>query len=250
MGARNEGEKLTAEEAEVLLRYMLESTTPEGGGSGQILEQFNFVDNTQRYVGTHAQIAEDHIDAFLSAAAPLLKASTGGYGLWAPRDYRLNILYNTAFLDAGRGWSLQGGEWLPGGGASLGHSSRLSQRIERKISWLPRIHPFTEIRLELDVKPRMSWRREAVTMRARLNGGEWRTLAPTSIRNRFAAMLPADFEGIFKHGIDFEMENAGRPVSVLRLQLYDQTYAAGVRDVDGKPGAYLDGVRRFNRQLC
>jgi hypothetical protein len=33
------------------------------------------------------------------------------------------------------------------------------------------------------------------------------------------------------------------------LQLYHQTYAAGVRDTDANPGPYLEGVRRFNRQL-
>jgi hypothetical protein len=247
IGAKNEGEELSAEAAAASLKYMLESSSASGSCTGQVLEQFNFVDNTQKYLGTHAQIATDQIEEFLTLAAPLLQTYAGGYGLWAARDYRLNILYNTAFLNGGHGWVLQGGDWKRSGGLKMSSGARLVQRIHPRVAWIPRIHPFSEIKLDIDLNRSLPPRSGA--LRARLNGGIWSTLQASAVDNRLSAKVPVDFERIFSEGIYFELENRGAALSILRLQLYDQTYTAGVRGVDAEPGPYLAGIRRFNQRL-
>lgn len=243
MGAQNEGEAIPALEALESLHTMLRKSSDEGRRTGQVLEQFNFIDDTPKYAGVHAQIADGEMARFLRGAVPLLRRYTSGYGLWAPRDYRCNMLFNTAFLDRGRAWELSAGEFLTCGGALLPAAAMLTQRIEPRIAWVPKAHPFSEVRLRLQYCGK-----QRPQLRAQLNEGGWRELT-CSEPGVAEATLPVDFDTIVDGGLRFELANDGGSVELQRVHLYDQVYSAGVRDVDGSPGRFLRDVRTFNRRL-
>lgn len=244
MSADNRGEALDADTALDSLRTMLVAGSDQGRCTGQILEQFNFVDDTPQYAGVHAHIAPLQLPQFLRRAAPLLKRFSAGYGLWAPRDYRCNILYNTAFLDGGRGWQLSTGTFEENTvGVTVAEGGYLMQEIEPRVAWVPKIHPFETIRLRLECRPHGN-----VTLKAQLNGGGWSELHQTP-QGSMEAMLSVDFGCIAEGGLRFELQNLGAPVTIVRLHLFDQVYAAGVRDVDGNAGEWLRAVRGFNRRL-
>ncbi|EAQ95706.1 hypothetical protein [Congregibacter litoralis] len=247
MGAENVGEALSAEQAEVLLRYMLETTSEGGLYPGQIVEQFNFIDNTQKYLGTHAKIADEQIDGFLEQAAPLFRRYAGGYGLWASRDYRMSMLYNGALLDDCRGWVLSDdAQARKSGGVRLQKGARLRQRIEPRVTWVQRNHPTREVILEVEY---LRWRGlGASQLRARLNQGAWASCEADS-KGRLIARVPADLQDVFDNGVDFEIENLGRSLTVTRVFLYYETYTAGVRDTNGGEGRFLEAIRHFNARL-
>ncbi len=246
MYADNVGETIDAAQALDSLSRMLDETGEHGAYPGQVLEQFNFIENTREFQGRHAKIDDDAIEDFLAEAAPLLFERCSGYGIWAPRDYRCNVLYNAALLDGGRGWELQGAQLPPGHGVTLPQGGRLQQQLEPRIAWIPRMHPFETLRLELRIRRGVLPRR--LHLRARINGGAWAALQ----RNRgglLTADVPVDFDSIPSDGLRFELENQGRSITALRLQLYHLSYAMGLRDPDGKPGPYLKVLRRFNGRL-
>lgn len=248
MGAENVGEELSAEQAEVLLRYMLETTSEGGLYPGQVVEQFNFIDNTQKYLGTHAKIADDQVTEFLSLASPLLRKYAGGYGLWASRDYRMSMLYNGALLDAARGWTLSElSRVRKAGGVRLLQGGRLAQRIEPRVTWVQRNHTTQEVFLELEF---LRWRGfGAANLRVRLNNGAWSS-CEVQAKGRLVARVAADLEDVFDNGIDFEIENLGRKLTITRIFLYYETYTAGVRDLDANAGPLLETIQHFNSQLA
>lgn len=247
MGAKNVGEELDAQQAEVLLRYMLESTSQDGAFSGQVVEQFNFIDNTQKYLGSHAHIAESQIDDFLQLAGPLLKQYSGGYGLWASRDYRMNMLYNAAFLAGGRGWMCaKNARVRVSGGLRLRRHGRVTQRIEPRVTWVQRNHSTKELMLEIEF---LRWRGLGpAELRVRLNECAWVNCQILG-KGRLGARVPADLKDVFDNGIHFEIDNQGRSLTITRVFLYYETYAAGVRGVDAQPDRYLETIRRFNDSL-
>ena len=246
MYAENIGETLDAPRALASLGTMLDETGVNGAYPGQVLEQFNFIENTREYQGRHAKIDEAAIGDFLAGAAPLLVERCGGYGIWAPRDYRCNVLYNSAFLDGARGWDLDAASRVDDQGVTLNGGATLQQQLEPRIAWIPRMHPFESLRLELRVRPGLLPRGRR--LRARLNGGEWATLEREG-RGLLGAQVPIDFDGIPADGLRFELENQGTGVTVQRVQLYHLSYAMGLRDHDGRAGPFLPALRRFNAAL-
>lgn len=246
MYADNAGETIDAQQALDSLGRMLDETTEHGAYPGQVLEQFNFIENTREYQGRHAKIDDGAIADFLAGAAPLLVERCSGYGIWAPRDYRCNVLYNAALLDAGRGWELAGAQLHSRHGVIVQKGGRLQQQLEPRIAWIPRMHPFETLRLELRVRRGLVPRRP--DLRARINGGSWAALQQDRA-GLLTADVPVDFDSIPSEGLRFELENRGRRVTALRLQLYHLSYAMGLRDPHGKPGPYLSVLRRFNQSL-
>ncbi|WP_439107239.1 hypothetical protein [Congregibacter sp.] len=248
MGAENVGEQLSAEQAAVLLRYMLETTSHDGLHPGQVVEQFNFVDNTQKYLGTHAKIADDEIDEFLQLALPLLRRYSRGYGLWASRDYRMSILFNGALLDNGRGWTVTKPSHVRrAGGVRLVQGGRLAQRIEPRLAWVQRNHSTTELTLELNF---LRWRGfGASKLRVRVNKGAW-AICEASSKGTLSAQVAVDLKDVFDDGIDFEIENHGRTLTITRIFLYHETYVNGIRDSVANEGPLLQMIQKFNAQLA
>lgn len=274
MGADNVGEALSAEQALASLDFMLRSTSEGISSPSQIIEQFNYIDDTAQYAGQHAEIAAKQLPAFLRGAADLLAKHSGGYGLWAPRDYRCNILYNSAFLDSARGWSLKdpsedGGNSVQedaktstiksaqkpaqeriqkttGIGLALESGACATQRIKPGIPWVPRMHPFQEAKLEVQVTP--GWSLKPARLRARLNEHTWVDLERTG-RGRYAARVPVEFDTIRRRGLHFELENHGARVILERIWLFHLVYRVGVQTERGKASVHTAEIRRFNKRL-
>lgn len=246
MGAENVGEALSAEQALTSLDYMLRTTSDEDAVSGQVIDQFNYIDDTAQYAGRHAEIGTPELNSFLDGAAELLAERSGGYGLWAPRDYRCNILYNPVFHDSARGWVLEDSDPWGGGGVLLRRGGRMTQRIKPGIPWVPRMHPFDTATLEVALRIRRLPRK--VRLRARFNEHTWVDLERRG-RGRYGASVPLEFDTIRTRGIHFELENRGAPVPIERLWMFHLVYSVGVQSVDGRPGIHAAQIRRFNRRL-
>ncbi len=105
-GADNNYETLTLKQALFNFEYFLNYITDNGKATNQIIEQFNFVDNTP-YFPNHAKLNPQDVDKFLLQTTALLKKYSRGYGLWAYRDYADNALYNASFEFGLDGWEIE-----------------------------------------------------------------------------------------------------------------------------------------------
>jgi hypothetical protein len=103
-GAQNQGEKLTAKEAMRGFEYLLSRYEATGANNKPVVDQFNFTDETLLFANHNAKIKSDEISAFIVGTADVLRKSTGGYALWAYRDYRENWLVNPSFQRDDAGW--------------------------------------------------------------------------------------------------------------------------------------------------
>ncbi len=239
-GAENQGEAIDVDAAIDSLGSMLRENSRDGELTGQVLEQFNFIDDTLRYAGVHAKLRREGIGEFLQRAAELLRRYSGGYGLWAWRSYRSNVLYNAALLDSGRGWLTSGERrFAPEGGCTLLSGESLTQQLFPKVAGIPRAHPIDHLSLRLQCSS------PGVHVRARLNRGPW-----ADCKNAAAEWdLVLDFESVFREGLLFELEVLEGSLELQRLFLFSQVYDGAVRDVDGEPDVYLADIQALNRRL-
>jgi hypothetical protein len=246
MGALNRGERLASDRALASLQLVLNEATEGASLPGPMLEQFNFVDSTRKYADTHARISAPEVFDFLDRAEQPLREMTSGYGIWAPRDYRCNVLYNAAALDRGRGWQVAAGSvrFLKNGGVRLHREAAMVQTLKPKVAGVPRAHPLTALQL------RVAYRRATpMQLQARINEGAFVPLLPDTAGGEVTAELAVDFESLFERGLCFEIRNLGKPAHLCRLWLFDQTYFGGVRDEYNLPGPYLDPVVQLNRRM-
>jgi hypothetical protein len=246
MGAQNTGEAIDVSAALRSLESTLAEGTQEGSLPGLVLEQFNFIDSTHKYRDVHARIGDEGVNEFLLEAATPLETLTSGYGLWAPRDYRCNLLYNAALLNGGRGWAVTEGSsaFARKGGVKLARGGTLEQQLQPKVGGARRAQPFDALTLRIHCSTG-----SRVALRARVNRGPWSDLRPEKGRADLSAMLAVDFDGLFGGGLHFELENRGAPLRIERLFLYHHSYFGGVRDSDGAPGPHLEAIRALNERL-
>jgi hypothetical protein len=171
MGAENAGEKLDAGQAANLLVHMLDEVTDKGSCVKHVIDQFNFVDNAPKFQGIHAAIAQPEVAPFLQRAAPLLLEKSRGYGIWAYRDYRQNVLYNARFLMGMKGWQVVRGACRPlgRGGVKLGKTSLIRQTLPSKVAGLQSAVAFNSFRLLIDLHRQPSM----VDLSVRINAGPW-----------------------------------------------------------------------------
>lgn len=247
MGAKNEGETLGADQAAGLLEQMLREVSRDGLYANHVVDQFNFIDMTAKYAGEHAIIGKDQIADFLDLAAPLLRRFSSGYGVWAYRDYRQNVLYNASFCMGMRGWALLDGSCEPirGGGANFGTDSHLRQIRLPRVAGLPKAIHFDRLvlRVELDCPEKEA------CLKASINSPDSVNLDPDETGTVLTASIPVNFDEVFESGIVLDIYNLGRPLKVSDLSLYDYTYRGLLRHEDASPSIYLANVRAFNKLL-
>ncbi len=248
MGARNEGELLNAEQALVLLEHMLKSVARQGKQAKQLVDQFNFVDDTPDAGGALAQLEPTQIDAFLLGAAPLLKQYAAGHGLWAVRDYRLNVLFNARFLMGMQGWELCSGQCLNRchrAGIYLAAGSEIRQILSAPISALQRDILFDEFEFELQLKKRDLNCRLSI----KINAGDWLPLEVNASATVARATIPILHGDIWENGIEIRLRNEGRGQSIDSVQLYHQEYCVGIHNSNGEAGPLFESIQAFNRAL-
>lgn len=105
IGAKNQGEKLSAEQTLSTLSHTLQEITNNRDNTRHIINQFNFIDETPAFKGIHAEIAEEQLPSFMNGAAKLLQQNSIGYGLWAYHDYCQNVLFNPTMARGELGWN-------------------------------------------------------------------------------------------------------------------------------------------------
>ncbi len=247
MGAENKGEQLDAGRAADLFEHMLDEVSHQGSRPGHIVDQFNFVDEAPKYMGIHAEIARDQVADFLQLAAPLLQQKSRGYGVWAYRDYRLNVLFNARFLMGMRGWQRVRGRSHPlrRGGIKLGTRAILRQYLPPMVAGLQRGVRFEHfmLRAELHSLP------ARLALQARINAGPWLELEPAAGENLLIATMPVDFGSVVADGLILELRNEGTALDLYALSLHHYVFRGGLRREDGTPSQHHEALLAFNETL-
>ncbi len=245
MGAENVGELLSSERTLELLRYIMGLVTEQGENCDHIIDQFNFVDDTAAYINVHARIEPDEVKQFLEGAAPILKKFSSGYGIWAYRDYKQNILYNPKFLMGLAGWQVVSGSARPLGrnkpGVKLGSNTILRQTLPAPVSGLQRAIPFTEFQLEV------AGLEENDQLQIRINAGPWQAIEVGNLGG--TATVQVDYGQVWDDGLLIEIRNSGGRTTLTGMVFYHTVFQCGIRDVSGREGPYLAALRDFNQKL-
>ncbi len=243
IGARNEGEKLTAEEAISLLVHSLNEQTEGGQSTGLLIDQFNFIDDTHKYTDTHARLLESQIPAFLDACADLLPRYSVGYGLWAWRDYRQNHLYNPAFRMGLGGWDvLEGSASATATGIELSAGACLGQDFRATAHGMHARYQTRHCHLIVTLAAA-----DDVRMEASLDGEHFVPLAANG--DEWHCQLLIEQEMYRSRGVNFRLRLVTGCCTVSNANLYQYTYRVGVREVNGSPGPHLEQIVDFNEAL-
>jgi len=247
MGAENKGETLGAGEAADLLSHMLDEVSYQGSQPGHVVDQFNFVDEAPKFKGIHAEIKEDEVPDFLQLAVPLLREMSRGYGVWAYRDYRQNILFNARFLMGMRGWQVIQGKARPRrrGGIRIGRGGVLRQFLPPTVSGLQRGVGFESLTLAVAMDGKAS----EAGLQARINAGPWVAPSAGAHARELLCEIPADFGAVMADGLLLELRNNGRRLDIDAMSLYHWVFRGGIRDYEGQESTYYAAVVAFNQSL-
>jgi hypothetical protein len=236
-GSRNNGEKLTSSEAIGRLRFMLDHLNA-GISSPVVIEQFNFVDNTLAH-SRNAQLADDEVEKFLGNVVDVLKESTGGYGIWAYRDYRENLLFNGTFQRGLEDWDApQESMPMGAGGVRLLAGQRLKKIFSPAVRAQSPYALYQDFTLELDLVGD-----SAAAVSISVNGVEIGTLQ--SGTNKIL-VIPKQSINWDRTTIDVI---AAGVVVVSRVAFYGYVQHGGIYDRFGKPDRYLPAIRALNHSL-
>ncbi len=247
MGAENHGEQLDAGQAAHLFEHMLDEVSNHGSHPGHVVDQFNFVDEAPKFKGIHAEISDDQVADFLQLAAPLLQQKSRGYGVWAYRDYRLNVLFNAHFLMGMRGWRRVRGRCHPlrRGGLRLGVGAAVRQYLPPMVAGLQRGVRFEDfiLRVELHRLPAVAG------LQARINAGPWLELELTADEQLLVTKIPVDFGSVVADGLILELKNNGATLDIYSLSLHHYVFRGGLRLEDGTPSQHHQALLAFNATL-
>ena len=248
MGAANEGEVLSADQAVGLLSHMLDEITDQGKNTNHVIDQFNFVDEAPKFKGVHAEIKTDLVPAFLAAAAPILAAKSAGYGVWAYRDYRQNLLYNARFLMGMRGWTHSSGHLSlrRKGGIRLGNAAVLRQVLPARVAGLQNAVPFDRFTLRVDTHGCLS---PGHSLSVKINSDRWRALQRSADDESLTIEIPVDRPIVLEDGIIIELRNDGAPLDIAMLTLYHYVFRGALRLESGAPSTHHAALVAFNEQL-
>lgn len=251
-GANNAGELLTAREAMRGLEYSLDVTNGTGKHANIVLEQFNIVDNTLAFSGTHARIEPNELPNFLTLAAPVIASRTAGYGLWTYRNYRENWLANSAFQRGLDGWKATGtAEIAPYGSQSknsivIAAQSGFAQSIRGMLRLQAPLSRYSSFNVLLRVT---GCEGNAMTHRTvSVKVGDVNAVAAGSEegRLRFAVPKEAVSEGIFEFSVRNETT---LPLKISDVCLYAYEQLGGLYDANRQELPLARSIRKFNADL-
>ncbi len=248
IGATNQGEKLDATQALNLLDYNLREQTKDGSNTRLIIDQFNFVDDTFKYTGSNARLAESEIEPFLQACAELLPRYCKGYGIWAWRDYFQNHLFNPGFQLGLRGWELHVahsiGRRLGRKGLCLNAGDAIAQSFPSAAHGMHKKYKTSHLLLRVEIASSKN-----LVMEASLNQEHYFPLVWDGQVACYCANLPIDDPVYGKRGVLFSLRVVAGTVTVSTANLFQYHYQVGIRATDGRPGPFLGPLRQLNRDL-
>ncbi len=106
MGFKYEGQELTCEEAVSKTGEILGEFYEEISGKPVFIDQFLFYDNTPGHES--APYLDSDLNAYLESISDVLQKYTMGYAVWAYKDYRANMIFNSQFAMGNTGWEMYG----------------------------------------------------------------------------------------------------------------------------------------------
>lgn len=240
MGAKNEGESLSADEAISSLNNMINRYQH----SSQILNQFNFIDRTPEFQGIHAQIRDEEVASFLEKSTEILARRCAGFGLWAFRDYHQNLLINANFSLGTDGWSLEGGKiksrmlFQKKPTIELLKGATLSQEFIPRLRGMGWIHNAKHLSLAITVRGEPTAR---LAMRASLEGHGDKLL---EIRDgELTAQLDLNHQHRARDPLKLVIENLGDSCEITRVCLYHYTFDNDIVTSSGKQGKYFPSIK-------
>ena len=239
-GARNEGERLTLDQALKNFEYFLRYVSDDGRSINHVIEQFNFTDNTP-YFPNNALIEDASVIPFLQASVSLLKKYSMGYGLWSYQDYVDNALYNSSFEFGLDGWQVTGEVLIKDVGEDQQLQMRTGAQIEQSYKPAERYmlsRSYEE--LTLCVWSQQSGRIAIIENDKSLTE---MALQPGLNCNAFKAKALIKAPEV-KFGIE-----AMDDVVIDELKLFGFVQYLGVYDEFGEPGPYLETIQEMNRAL-
>jgi hypothetical protein len=249
MGAANEGEQLSAERAAELLAYMLEEVSQQGAYQNHIIDQFNFVDDAPKFRGVHADIDTGQVAKFLTLAAPLLASKSAGYGLWAFRDYRQNLLYNAAFRMGIQGWqhSDRGCKIVRNGGIQIAPGAILRQYLPARIAGLQVAKAFDQLAFRVEAGPATDPKH---SLSVKINSRAWQALQAIQENNEFTLDIDVDYGIVLEDGIVIELRNDGPTLTLNSLSLYHYIFRGDIRRENGEPSLHHSAIVQLNHELA
>lgn len=105
MGQKNEGERITADQAIGEMGQQLRLVKAYNGGKPIFIDQLLYMDATEEF-SYNAQLYESERSTYLVCLPPLLRQFTNGYAVWSYRNYTNNPIYNCQFALGTRGWEI------------------------------------------------------------------------------------------------------------------------------------------------
>ncbi len=252
VGAENAGEILTADQSYAFLEYYLQGITNFGDNTRHIINQFNFIDETPEFKGVHAEIKEGQLHTFMHKAAPLLEKYSQGYGLWAYKDYRQNILTNPEFALNERGWNSFGSKisFIPSKGALIKKNGKISQGFtffDRGV-WGDWLVNSQKLFFSIEIGKQSWFRRKMANSLSVSFSGE-KAVSITIKDDRCYGFL--DISEIVDPYQEFEFEITCEKGSVLisQVALFLYEFKNHIYGPRGNPGRYRDMVVKFNSDL-
>lgn len=236
MGFANQGELVSSQEALEKTEYILQNLKAQNGGKPVYIDQFIFADNTPIF-SDNAQIKEDEMNDYLEKVPEVLLRNSEGYGIWAYRDYRANLLYNSQFVLEGKGWDTEGGVRYGKVKGSSACTLEAGGKICQEVPLVRNHYGGTSFTFEADI----------VDVEApgtlRVQVGE----ADISVEVTDLGRLSLVFEDT--GSLDIMLEAIDGDVSLDNLRLYSYIQLGYLYDVENRELQCLEGIRGMNRQL-
>lgn len=236
MGFINEYERVTAAQVLEKLPVFLNRLHVYSGGKPVYLDQFLFTDNTVGFEH-NAQLRDDEKALYLESVAPILKASTMGYGIWTYRDYGDNKLFNAQFALGTEGWRFSGGSYIEedenGKFAMIPSGGNIYQSIGNRITGTTGKDTYVRFRAGAEEKCRL-------TIRA---GGQSRSVDVKEERTVEIKLNNCQAS-------DFTIDaSGGKGAQVDDIQVYTFVTQGELYNMDGSQGTCIEALRLMNQKL-
>ena len=235
MGFENNGERVSAEEAIEKTDYVLKNLYQEIDGKPVYAEQFLFIDNNP-VLTDNVQLKEDEVEKYLEMAGPVLKDYTKGYGIWAYRDYRNNMLYNSSFALEKEGWICSEGVSIEEEGSNVCVLAA-GESIRQEIPKLRNHFNSDMYTLEFEVT---SVQEQGVLQVKMGDAAEKTDITEPGI---YSVQLSASGD------FDLEIKAEEGKIAVDHLCLYSFVQKSGLYDALNNEGEYIEGIRKLNAFL-
>lgn len=236
MGFENVGEEVGFQEAMEKTAYILGQLKQENGEKPVYVDQFIFADNTPRYSG-NAQIKEDELDDYLENIHDVLLKYSEGYGIWAYRNYRTNMLCNSQFALGEEGWSSMGSVDFGEEGDSLACGLERGGSIRQIVPMIRNHFDNEEYILEMDII------RVEVTGKLRISVGEESQTTDVTEEGKLRLTFPKS------SSFDLEIASEECGVSIDNVRLYPYVHQGYLYSEENGELQCLDAVRKLNRNL-